>query len=78
MSVELRLYPLRRTSIRDTLKIVRELRQSKIVRKQTIFDLEINGFDEWTILVTSDCDEVGQEVIGYAQDHPGLLEVTTV
>lgn len=46
--------PNNRYSIRNVQRIIKLLRSHKNIHDHTIFDIEVNGYDEWTIEISYD------------------------
>ncbi len=60
-------------SVRNAMQIIRLLRESRIVRKQSIINLQFNGFDECLIFVLTDYQEVVDEVSGILNSNQELI-----
>ena len=46
--------PANRQSFRNVQRILNLLRGHRNIREHTIFDIEVNGYDEWTIEISYD------------------------
>ena len=51
--------PANRQSFRNVQRILNLLRGHRNIREHTIFDIEVNGFDDWTIEICCD-NEYGE------------------
>lgn len=50
--------PANRQSFRNVQRILNLLRGHRNIREHTIFDIEVNGYDEWTVEVSANNEDV--------------------
>ena len=50
--------PANRQSFRNVQRILNLLRGHRNIREHTIIDLEVNGYDEWTVEVSANNEDV--------------------
>ena len=64
-------------SVRNVMRIVCGLRKMRSVRRGTIINTEVNGFDDWTIIVAVDDDEVKSDVEYWLNSNKELITYYT-
>lgn len=60
-------------SVRNVMRIVCGLRKMSSVRKGTIINTEVNGIDEWSIIVAVDEEDVKSDVECWLNSNQDLI-----